>query len=290
MIASMTGYAALSSENPSVSLALELRSVNNRFLDLQFRLPDELRSLEPAMRDLLTADLTRGKIECRLTLSSQTNTLQNISLNHAQLDALRILSQEVRSAFPSAGDLSISDILRWPGILDDRRTVLNPGELHKPCLDLLQQTLQLFIATREREGAMLKNLLLERLNRIRQLVTSLLPRLPVILASFQSRLNQRIQAAMLNEMDERIRQEFTLFANRIDVDEELSRLQVHLDEVENTLRQGGVVGKRLDFLIQELNRETNTLASKSVDSTVTQLAVEMKVLIEQMREQVQNIE
>lgn len=290
MIASMTGYAALSSEFASVSLALELRSVNNRFLDLQFRLPDELRPLEPAMRDLLIANLTRGKVECRLTLSTQTNTIQNIHLDHTQLDALLTLNQQVKSIFPNATDLSVSDILRWPGILDDRRTSLDPGELHTPCLDLLQQTLQLFKGTREREGVALRNLLIERLNRIRELIADLTPRLPVILTSFQTRLTQRLQAAMLNEMDERIRQEFTLFANRIDVDEELSRLQVHLDEVENTLQQGGVVGKRLDFLIQELNRETNTLMSKSVDSTVTQLAVEIKVVIEQMREQVQNIE
>ncbi len=290
MIASMTGYAALSSEYSSVSLALELRSVNNRFLDLQFRLPDELRSLEPVMRELLTTKLARGKIECRLTLSSPANTAQNILLNHAQLDALQMLSQEVKSVFPTANALSVSDVLRWPGILNDHRTILNPGELHTPCLDLLQHTLQLFMTTREREGATLRNILLDRLNRIRELVAILLPRLPDILASFQSRLIQRIQTAKLNEMDERIRQEFTFFANRIDVDEELSRLQAHLDEVENTLQSGGVVGKRLDFLMQELNRETNTLASKSVDSTVSQLTVEMKVLIEQMREQVQNIE
>lgn len=290
MIASMTGYAALSREYASVSLALELRSVNNRFLDLQFRLPDELRSLEPAMRELLTTSLARGKIECRLVLSSQTNTIQNILLNHAQLRTLQMLSQEIRSVFPTAGDLSVSDILRWPGMVNDLRTTMDPAELHTPCLDLLQQTLQPFMAAREREGAKLRNLLLERLNRIRELLAALSPKLPVILAGFRSRLSQSIQAAGLNEMDERIRQEFTLFANRIDVDEELTRLHTHLDEVENTLQQGGVVGKRLDFLMQELNRETNTLASKSVDSTVTQLAVEMKVLIEQMREQIQNIE
>ncbi|MDT8364464.1 MAG: YicC/YloC family endoribonuclease [Nitrosomonas sp.] len=290
MIASMTGYATLSSEYASASLALELRSVNNRFLDLQFRLPDELRSLEPAMREILAASLTRGKVECRLTLSSQTGTMQNIHLNRAHLDMLQTLSQEVKSVFPAASDLSISDILQWPGIVNNNRITLNPGELHTPCLNLLQQTLPIFMATREREGDKLKTLLLERLHQVRQLVTALLPKLPIIFASFRSRLIQCIQAAGLPEMDERIRQEFTLFAHRIDVDEELSRLRTHLDEVENTLQQGGAVGKRLDFLMQELNREANTLASKSVDSAITQLAVEMKVLIEQMREQIQNIE
>ncbi len=290
MISSMTGFAALSSQHESVSLALELRSVNNRFLDLQFRLPDELRALELAMRELLTTNLTRGKVECRLVLTNPVNTLQNISINHAQLHVLQTLNQEIKSVFPDANDLSVADILRWPRVLDDRLATFDPNDLHAPCLDLLRETLQLFVAAREREGAKLKTLLLERLNQIREHVTTILPRLPVILSSFQSRLTQSIQAAGLNEGDERIRQEFTLFANRIDVDEELSRLQTHLDEVENTLQQGGAVGKRLDFLMQELNRETNTLSSKSVDSAITQLAVDIKVLIEQMREQVQNIE
>lgn len=286
----MTGYAALSREYASVSLALELRSVNNRFLDLQFRLPDELRLLEAAMRELLTSHIARGKVECRLTLSNQTNTTQDIFINHNQLCALRRLNEEIKSVFPTANDLSVSDILHWPGIVDDRRTAIDPTELHQPCLELLQQTLRVFMATREREGAKLRNLLFDRLNQIREILTTLSPKLPMILAGFRARLSQSIRAAGLDEMDERIRQEFILFANRIDVDEELSRLQAHLDEVENTLQQGGVVGKRLDFLMQEIHRETNTLASKSVDSTVSQSTIEMKVLIEQMREQIQNIE
>ncbi|MFO7579816.1 YicC/YloC family endoribonuclease [Nitrosomonas halophila] len=288
MITSMTGYAAISKEIPQGSLALELRSVNNRYLDLLFRLPDEFRPLEPDMRELLGARLARGKIDCRLTFTAYPGAIQRQRLNNELLHELRDLSHEIKSVFPNAGDLTLSDILRWPGVLDSDRVSFS--ELHAPCMELLQATLHELIATREREGDKLKLLLLERLHRLRQLVLDLLPRLPAMLTGFQERLLNRLQAAGLDEKDERIRQEFTLFANKIDVDEELSRLQSHLDEVERTLQKGGVAGKRLDFLMQELNREANTLASKSVDSEITQASVEIKVLIEQLREQIQNIE
>ncbi|MGG7054347.1 YicC/YloC family endoribonuclease [Nitrosomonas sp. ANs5] len=288
MITSMTGYAAISKEIPQGSLALELRSVNNRYLDLLFRLPDEFRPLEPEMRELLGTRLARGKIDCRLTFTAYPGAIQQQRLNNTLLHELRDLSHEIKSVFPNAGDLTLADILRWPGILDSDRVSIN--ELHAPCMELLQATLHELIATREREGEKLKHLLLERLHRLRQLVQDLQPRLPAMLTGFQERLLNRLQAAGLDERDERIRQEFTLFANKIDVDEELSRLQSHLDEVERTLQKGGVAGKRLDFLMQELNREANTLASKSVDSEITQASVKIKVLIEQLREQIQNIE
>ena len=288
MIASMTGYAAVSKEIPQGSLALELRSVNNRYLDLQLRLPDEFRSLEPEMREVLGTRLTRGKIECRLTFSAYPGSAQRQRLNSELLNELQALNHSVKLVFPNANDLSIADILCWPGVLDsDRVSVI---ELHAPCMALLQATLQELVSAREREGEKLKNLLLDRLYRLRQLVVDLLPHIPAMLANFQEKLLSRLQAAGLDEKDERIRQEFTLFANKIDVDEELSRLQGHLDEVERTLLKGGVVGKRLDFLMQELNREANTLTSKSVDAGITQASVEMKVLIEQLREQIQNIE
>ncbi|WP_300088671.1 YicC/YloC family endoribonuclease [uncultured Nitrosomonas sp.] len=288
MIASMTGYAAISREIPQGSLAVELRSVNNRYLDLQFKLPDELRALETEMRDFLGAGLTRGKIDCRLTYSAYSGNARQQRLNHDLLNNLRGMNDEIKSFFTTAGDLSVAEILRWPGVLDSNQ--ISVEELRAPCMALLQAALQELVFSRKREGEKLQNLLLERVQRMRQLVVELLPNLPAILAGFQERLLASLQAAGLNEKDERIRQEFTLFANRVDVDEELSRLQGHLNEFEHIVLAGGVVGKRLDFLTQELNREANTLASKSVAREVSRIAVEMKVLIEQLREQIQNIE
>lgn len=288
MIASMTGYAAVSREIPQGSLAVELRSVNNRYLDLQFKLPDELRALETEMRDFLGAGLTRGKIDCRLTYSAYSGNARQQRLNHDLLNNLRGMNDEIKSFFTTAGDLSVAEILRWPGVLDSNQ--ISVEELRAPCMALLQAALQELVSSRKREGEKLQNLLLERVQRMRQLVVELLPNLPAILAGFQERLLASLQAAGLNEKDERIRQEFTLFANRVDVDEELSRLQGHLNEFEHIVLAGGVVGKRLDFLTQELNREANTLASKSVAREVSRIAVEMKVLIEQLREQIQNIE
>ena len=288
MIASMTGYAAVSREIPQGSLALELRSVNNRYLDLQFRLPDELRVLESEMRDFLGTGLTRGKVDCRLIFSAYSDSSHQQRLNRDLLQDLQIMSDEIKSIFPAAGNLSVAEILRWPGVLDSGHVSVD--DLRIPCMALLQTALQELASARKREGEKLQNLLLERLQRMRQLVLDLLPGLPAILAGFQERLLNSLKAAGLDEKDERIRQEFTLFANRVDVDEELSRLQGHLNEFEHILLAGGVVGKRLDFLTQELNREANTLASKSVAREVTRIAVEMKVLIEQLREQIQNIE
>ena len=288
MIASMTGYAITSKEILEGSLTLELRSVNNRYLDIQFRLPDEFRSLESAMREMLGTQLTRGKIDCRLTFTPYVNLTLPQQLNDQLLAKLVKLNDMVKSTLPEAKNLTVADILRWPGVL--KSEILSTNELHEPCIDLLKNTLQELTAARIREGDKLKNMLLNRLQKLRQLTTELSPRIPILLANFQEKLIARLQEARIDANDERIRQELILFASKIDVDEELSRLQTHLDEVEHTLLKGGCAGKRLDFLMQELNREANTLGSKSVDVEVSKISVELKVLIEQMREQVQNIE
>lgn len=288
MIASMTGYAVMTKEIPEGSLTLELRSVNNRYLDIQFRLPDEFRSLETAMRELLNTQLKRGKVDCRLAFMPNTSVALPQQLDDQLLNKLLELNNVVKSVLPEARSLTVADILRWPGAL--RNDLASPTELHESCMELLQRTLNELIATRVREGEKLKIALLERLRQLRQLTTELSPRIPSLLANFQEKLIARLQEAKVDGNDERIRQELILFASKIDVDEELSRLQTHLDEVEHTLRKGGCAGKRLDFLMQELNREANTLGSKSVDVEVSKISVELKILIEQMREQVQNIE
>ncbi|WP_036576198.1 YicC/YloC family endoribonuclease [Nitrosospira briensis] len=284
----MTGYAVVARELPQGSLNLELRSVNNRYLDIQFRLPDEFRLLEVTMREFLTARLNRGKIECRVSFSGIASTEDLQHINADLLQKLLALNRTVRAALPDAHGLEVADILRWPGML--RANSLPAESLREPCLELLAVALHELAAARAREGEKLKVVLLERLSRMRSLAAEVAPRIPALLVAFQEKIKARLHDAMINCDDERIRQELTLFAGKIDVDEELSRLQAHFEEVERVLRKGGAVGKRLDFLMQELNREANTVGSKSVDAEVSKISIELKVLIEQMREQVQNLE
>ncbi|OGA50999.1 MAG: YicC family protein [Betaproteobacteria bacterium RIFCSPLOWO2_12_FULL_62_58] len=288
MIYSMTGYAAAAKELAYGALNVELRSVNHRYLDIQFRLPDDLRSIEVQLRELLAAKLTRGKVECRVTFAAAAGAQQLPGLNEALLQQLIALDTRIRVIFPAAADLGVSDILRWPGMLGTE--ALPVEELQTACRDLVQRALDEFTASRAREGGKLKSMLLERAATMELRVAEVAPRMPQALAAFQEKLTARLREAMGTGDDERIRQEITLFANKVDVDEELSRLTTHIAELRRILEKGGAVGKRLDFLMQELNREANTLGSKSVDIAVTQVSMELKVLIEQMREQIQNIE
>jgi uncharacterized protein (TIGR00255 family) len=288
MIYSMTGYATAAREFAWGVLSVELRSVNHRYLDVQFRLPDELRSLEPQLREALTARMTRGKVDCRITLAAAEATRRLPELNAELLRQLVALDGRVKEAFPDAAAVRVSDILRWPGMLGTEQVPLE--EVTAACRALMQTALDEFVGARGREGEKLMALILERAAAMEARLAAVLPRMPQVLAGFRDKLATRLKEAMVNGDDERIRQEITLFANRIDVDEELSRLSAHIAELHNILAAGGGVGKRLDFLMQELNREANTLGSKSVDLAVTQAAMDLKLLIEQMREQIQNIE
>ncbi|MBS0497100.1 MAG: YicC family protein [Proteobacteria bacterium] len=288
MIFSMTGYAAATQEMPYGSFNLEIRSVNNRYLDIQFRLPDDFRKLEPAMRELLTKQLSRGKVECRLNFSPSANTENSQQLDQALLDKLLQLEQSVKTRHPAALSLTVAEILKWPGMLGSDAT---PGEeSDEICMKLLQTALNDLKAARIREGDKLKSVLLERIKQMRQLLQSAAPRIPALIAAFEEKLRTRLEEILGTQENERIHQEITLFASKIDVDEELSRLQAHIDEVERIINKGGAVGKQLDFMMQELHREANTIGSKSVDLEITRISMELKVIIEQMREQVQNIE
>ena len=288
MIYSMTGYATGARELPFGVLNVELRSVNHRYLDIQFRMPDELRAIEPQLRELLTAKLNRGKVECRISFAATPGSAQLPELNEALLKPLIALGERVRAALPSAAEMRVSDLLRWPGMLSTE--TLPVEELRTACSELVQSVLADFMTSRAREGEKLRAMLRERAAMMEERVAEVAPRMPQVLAAFQEKLTTRLKEALANGDDERIRQEVVLFANRIDVDEELTRLAAHIGELKRILEEGGVVGKRLDFLMQELNREANTLGSKSVDIAVTQVAMGLKLLIEQMREQVQNIE
>jgi uncharacterized protein (TIGR00255 family) len=287
MIYSMTGYAVAARELESAVLNVELRSVNHRYLDIQFRMPDELRVIEPALREALAAKLNRGKIECRISYAAIPGR-KGVELEQDLLQQLVALNARVRAALPAARDLSVSDVLRWPGMLGS--DALDVDALRSVCRELLDEVLQDFTVSRGREGEKLKAMLLERAGAIGTRITEVAPRMPQIIAGFQEKLAGRLREALANADDDRIRQEVALFANKIDVDEELTRLATHITELRRILDQGGAVGKRLDFLMQELNREANTLGSKAADITITQVSMELKLLIEQMREQIQNIE
>ena len=288
MIHSMTGYAAAAREFPFGTLSVELRSVNHRYLDLQFRLPDDLRAVEPVLREMLAEQVTRGKVDCRVSFTTGAGAHKTLKLNEDLMRQLEDLEVKVRAMSPGAGQLAAADILRWPGVLAAEPLPLE--ELQAACRELLALALRDFNAARGREGEKLRAVLLERAAAMERRVAEVGPRFPQVLAAFQERLAARLREALGSGDEDRIRQEVAVFAAKIDVDEELSRLTAHVSELKRILSSGGTAGKKLDFLMQELNREANTLASKSVDISVTQAALDMKLLIEQMREQVQNIE
>jgi uncharacterized protein (TIGR00255 family) len=287
MIYSMTGYAVGSREVESGVLNVELRSVNHRYLDVQFRLPDELRSLEPALREVFATRLNRGKIECRVSFTP-TPGRKRVELDADMLAQLVDLNERVRKALPSAEPITAADVLRWPGMLG--ADTFDVDALRSVCRGLLETVLEEFTVSRSREGEKLRAMLLERAAAIETQLAEVAPRMPQVIAAFQEKLTTRLNEALANADDDRIRQEVVLFANKIDVDEELTRLTTHIAELRRILDKGGAVGKRLDFLMQELNREANTLGSKAADISVTQVSMNLKLLIEQMREQIQNLE
>jgi uncharacterized protein (TIGR00255 family) len=288
MIASMTGFAAAARESAQGSLAVELKSVNHRYLEFQTRVPEEIRPLEPAMREAVAAHLTRGKVDCRITFTPANAAQRSLAPDATALEGLLDASKHVLERFPEARPLSVSEILHWPGVLAE--ATLSPDRVRDDVMQLLDRALAELDQTRRREGAKLEQVLRDRLARMAELVAEAGPLMPVAIKAYQEKLAAKIAEASAAPSDERIHQEIVLYASRIDVDEEIARLGTHITEFRRVLDKGGACGKRLDFLCQELNREANTLGSKSVASEMTRISVELKVLIEQMREQVQNIE
>ena len=288
MIYSMTGYAAATRNLGHATLSLELRSVNSRYLDLIFRTGEELRFVEMPLREMIAGRLQRGKVECRAGLQARAEAASGLAPNPAMLARLGQLQAAVRATLSEAAPLSVAEVLRWPGVLGDDS--MEPAQLQAECLALMETVIAEFLATRAREGEKLAAVIRERVTHMHELVARVTPLLPQVLADYQDRLATKLREAVAALDEDRIRQETGVFAARIDVAEELARLTTHLGEVERVLRKGGAVGKRLDFMMQELNREANTLASKSVSAEVTGIALDMKLAIEQMREQVQNLE
>ena len=288
MIYSMTGFAVAEAKLPSGTLNLELRSVNHRYLEIQFRMADEFRALEPALRELISKHLSRGKVECRLSYTPIAEVGHTLQINDPLFEQLLAFNREVQSRLSTSASLSVGEILRWPGIISTQDSI--ETDLSSSGISLLQTALADMSATRAREGEKLKTMLAERVAQMYVLIATVLPLLPKLMANYQEKLASRLRDVLGSGDDDRVRQELALFAQKIDVDEELSRLQAHLSEVSRILESGGAVGKRLDFLMQELNREANTLGSKSVATETSRISMELKVLIEQMREQIQNIE
>ena len=287
MIQSMTGYAASSQDLGQATLTLEIKSVNSRYLDIGFRLGEELRFLEMSLRERISERIGRGKLECRGYLQAQAGG-RDRAPNPELVAELGRLDSLVRASLPQAAPLSVSEVLRWPGVLAEDS--LSNEQLQGATLEAFAHMLDEFVASRQREGAKLADVMREHAARMREHVTAVTPLVPAAIGAYQERLAAKLREAVANLDEDRIRQEVGVFAAKIDVAEELARLVTHLDEVERVLKKGGAVGKRLDFLMQELNREANTLASKSVSAEVTAIALELKLLIEQMREQVQNLE
>jgi uncharacterized protein (TIGR00255 family) len=291
MIQSMTGFAAASAETPRGRLSVELRSVNARFLDLQFRIADELRALEPALRELVTARVSRGKLDCRVYLNEAAAPAAS-ELNLQSLSQLRELASRVQKEMPQAAPLRVADVLRWPGVM--AQTPFDEAQTRALATELMRQALEDLVASRTREGAKLAAAIAERIAAMRSRLEDIAPLVPQSLAAYQAKLAERLREALGSADDDRVRAELAVFASKADVDEELTRLKAHLSEVDRTLApaggRGNAIGKRLDFIAQELNREANTLASKAASQQISDCALELKLLIEQMREQVQNIE
>jgi uncharacterized protein (TIGR00255 family) len=289
MITSMTGFARREAAGAWGTLVCELRSVNHRFLETGFRLPEELRSLEPELRQGMMRELKRGKVDCTVSYRAAQGAERALEIDPEGLQRLVARLRVVKAAMPDhAASVDALEILRWPGVIRD--TDGGTEELLNAARALASQALAELIATRAREGARLRELIEQRCSGLATLVEQVRARLPEVQARARTRLTERIAELAAAVDHDRLEQELAMLLQRLDVDEELDRLTAHIGEIRRVVGGNEPAGRRLDFLMQELNREANTLSSKSQDLDVTRAAVDMKVLIEQMREQVQNVE
>ncbi|MEY1424452.1 YicC/YloC family endoribonuclease [Morganella morganii] len=287
MIRSMTAFARQEVKRPWGTAAWELRSVNQRYLETYIRLPEQLRSLEPVIRERLRQRLTRGKVECNLRFDLSSNAQSGLNMNEDLAKQLVAAANWVKN-YSHEGEINPLEILRWPGVMSAQEQDLDT--ISEELLAALDDTITAFIDAREREGAALKTLIEQRLDGVTEEVRKVRAQMPDILLWQRERLQSKLDDAQIQVDPNRLEQELILLAQRIDVAEELDRLDAHVKETHNILKKKEAVGRRLDFMMQEFNRESNTLASKSINADITGSAIELKVLIEQMREQIQNIE
>jgi uncharacterized protein (TIGR00255 family) len=288
MIQSMTAFARMQGQGTWGSAVCELRSINHRYLEMVLRLPETLHALETPMRECIRHHIKRGKIECYLRFQPNDTLGAGITINHSLADQLCHASEVIAQKLKQAAPVNPMDILHWPGIF--QMAEMDLEVIQDQVLILLDKALQDLVAARAREGEELKQLFLQRLEQMKIEVTKVRQHLPEILTYQRERLIARFSDAKLELNAERLEQEIVLFAQKTDVMEELDRIDAHISEVRRILKHGGVSGRRLDFLMQELHREANTLGAKSTDVATTRASVELKVLVEQIREQVQNVE
>jgi uncharacterized protein (TIGR00255 family) len=286
-ISSMTAFARATHESVMGTLSCELRSVNHRYLDLTLHLSDSLRAYEKEIRELLQKRLGRGKVDLGLRFQASQAQALEFAVNTPLIAKLSELAQTVSTQF-SGAQLNLMDLLSWPGVL--KSAELNTQDLKQAVMTVVEAAIAEFIETRQREGAGIEAFLKQVLTNIATHMTAIKARLPLVMQLQRDKILARFAELQLNLDTHRLEQEFVWLAQKTDIAEELQRLEAHVHEVERALNEGGIIGRRLDFLMQELNREANTIGSKSMDAEVTRADVELKVLIEQMREQVQNLE
>ena len=285
----MTGFAAAEADVGPRKLVWEIRSVNHRYLDIGFRLPEELRTVEPKLRQLAGSRLKRGKVDCTLKLVAGPGAdAPGAAVDADRIAALKALEGSVLESFPTASRLSVLEILRWPGVMKDE-TGADDG-LAEPALECFERAIGGLEEARETEGGRIATMLLERLDAIGRLMVDVDDQLVDAAPRYRDKLKERLARLDVEAAPERLEQELALIAQRVDVSEEADRLKAHVSEIRDVLGRDEPIGRRLDFLIQELNREANTLASKVQEDELARRAVDIKVLIEQMREQVQNLE
>ena len=287
MIYSMTAFARLEVKKDWGDAVWEIRSVNQRYLENFFRLPEQFRGLENTLREKLRQSLTRGKIECSLRIETKKQTNAELNLNKELANQVIQSLQWIKSQ-AGEGEINLTDVLRYPGVVEAQEQDLDA--ISQDLLTAFDELLVEFIAMRGREGEKLQAIIQQRLDGITVEAEKVQSQMPAVLQWQRERLLQRFEETKIQLDPQRVEQEMILLAQRVDVAEELDRLQMHVKETNNILKKGGAVGRKLDFMMQELNRESNTLASKSINAEITASAVELKVLIEQMREQIQNLE
>ena len=288
MTASMTAFARLQADHSFGTLIWEIRAVNHRYLESSFRLPEALRQLEGGLREMLRQHIQRGKVEAQLKLISSHGTSEEVTLDENVVQQLHSLTSALRTQLSHLAPLSPMEVLRWPGLIVERQQDVK--DMEEQAMISFSQTVAAFQQQREREGAELQKLIEDRLAQVSSIVAGIRQQLPVILAAQAERIKTQFAELQLQVDPSRLEQEIVLIAQKADIHEELDRLDTHVKEVQHTFKQKGQVGRRLDFLMQEFNREANTICSKAIVTATTFGAVELKVLIEQMREQIQNIE
>ncbi len=288
MIHSMTAYGRVENSEGQNSISCEIRSVNHRYSEISIRLPEELRPLEQKIRDHISGKIKRGKIECNIRIEKHNAYDESLSINQDLLKNIIEAAKRINSDLSTSAPLDSLDLLRWPGVLE--KSTLDVEEIGKLLFPLVNEAIDIVIDTRQREGEKIKKMLTDRCTKIKEIISNVKKQIPDILKNYRKKLTQRVQE-ISDELDnDRLEQELLFLSQKADIEEEIDRLGAHVDEVVRVIDRKEPIGRRLDFLMQEMNRESNTLGSKSNHIYTSNASVELKVLIEQMREQIQNIE